>query len=122
VNEPPSLCPSSHRRAWGCHTGLRHARVEYGELDDEREAGGLTNAHCARPPRPPWYRVPSPGDPQRVPVAGGAAPVDQGDAPLAEIAKQVGLRPFSVHYQPRELEQKGAIVRERHQPRGIRFA
>ncbi|MDN3244127.1 MarR family transcriptional regulator [Streptomyces sp. ZSW22] len=48
---------------------------------------------------------------------------DQGDAPtVAEIAEQVGLRPSSVHYQLRELEAKGAIAREPHQPRGIRLA
>ncbi|MFE6355841.1 LexA family protein [Streptomyces rochei] len=48
---------------------------------------------------------------------------DQGDAPtVAEIAEQVGLRPSSVHYQLRELEAKGAIVREPGRPRGIRLA
>jgi len=48
---------------------------------------------------------------------------DQGDAPtVAEIAEQVGLRPSSVHYQLRELEAKGAIVRQPHRPRGIRLA
>ncbi|MGV9291002.1 LexA family protein [Streptomyces sp. NPDC003719] len=47
---------------------------------------------------------------------------NDGDAPtLAEIATAVGLRPSSVHYQLRELEAKGAVVRERHQPRGIRL-
>ncbi|MFF8680702.1 LexA family protein [Streptomyces sp. NPDC015237] len=52
-----------------------------------------------------------------------AAITDQGDAPtVAEIAATVGLRPSSVHYQLRELEVKGAIVREPHQPRGIRLA
>ncbi|MEU0847752.1 MarR family transcriptional regulator [Streptomyces flaveolus] len=48
---------------------------------------------------------------------------DEGDAPtVAEIAAQVGLRPSSVHYQLRELEAKGAIVRQPHRPRGIRLA
>ncbi|KYK14299.1 LexA family protein [Streptomyces rochei] len=48
---------------------------------------------------------------------------DEGDAPtVAEIAEQVGLRPSSVHYQLRELEAKGAIVREPGRPRGIRLA
>lgn len=48
---------------------------------------------------------------------------DQGDAPtVAEIADRVNLRPSSVHYQLRELEAKGAIAREPHQPRGIRLA
>jgi repressor LexA len=47
---------------------------------------------------------------------------DQGDAPtVAEIADVVGMRPSSVHYQLRELEAKGAIVREPHRPRGIRL-
>jgi repressor LexA len=32
------------------------------------------------------------------------------------------MRPSSVHYQLRELEAKGAIVREPHQARGIRLA
>ena len=48
---------------------------------------------------------------------------DQGDAPtVAEIAAAVGLRPSSVHYQLRELEAKGAIVREPGTARGIRLA
>ncbi|MBZ6290452.1 MarR family transcriptional regulator [Streptomyces olivaceus] len=48
---------------------------------------------------------------------------DQGDAPtVAEIAAAVNLRPSSVHYQLGELEAKGAIRREPHQPRGIRLA
>ncbi|MEG8275796.1 LexA family protein [Streptomyces sp. AHA2] len=48
---------------------------------------------------------------------------DQGDAPtVAELAAASGLRPSSVHYQLRELETKGAIVREPHRPRGIRLA
>ncbi|MGR6538926.1 LexA family protein [Streptomyces rochei] len=48
---------------------------------------------------------------------------DEGDAPtVAEIAEGVGLRPSSVHYQLRELEAKGAIVREPGRPRGIRLA
>ncbi|MEU3733645.1 MarR family transcriptional regulator [Streptomyces sp. NPDC033538] len=48
---------------------------------------------------------------------------DLGDAPtVAEIATAVGLRPSSVHYQLRELETKGAIIREPGQPRGIRLA
>jgi len=48
---------------------------------------------------------------------------DQGDAPtVAELAAAVGMRPSSVHYQLGELEAKGAIVREPHQPRGIRLA
>ncbi|KOX32771.1 hypothetical protein ADL07_11370 [Streptomyces sp. NRRL F-4707] len=49
---------------------------------------------------------------------------DQGVAPtVGEIAEAVGLRAgSSVHYQLRELEAKGAIRREPHQPRGIRLA
>ncbi|MEF9521235.1 MULTISPECIES: MarR family transcriptional regulator [Streptomyces] len=49
---------------------------------------------------------------------------DEGAAPtVAEIAERVGLRSASsVHYQLRELETKGAIHREPHQPRGIRLA
>ncbi|MFA0844325.1 hypothetical protein [Streptomyces rochei] len=39
-----------------------------------------------------------------------------------EVAEEVGLRPSSVHYQLRELETKGAIVREPGRPRGIRLA
>ncbi|MFB6775345.1 LexA family protein [Streptomyces sp. NPDC056337] len=47
---------------------------------------------------------------------------DLGDAPtVAEIAAAVGLRPSSVHYQLRELESKGAIIREPGQHRGIRL-
>jgi repressor LexA len=47
---------------------------------------------------------------------------DQGDAPtVSEIAQQVGLRPSSVHYQLRELETKGAIVRAPSRARGIRL-
>ncbi|WP_329469649.1 helix-turn-helix domain-containing protein [Streptomyces sp. NBC_01723] len=52
-----------------------------------------------------------------------AAITEQGEAPtVAEIASTVDLRPSSVHYQLRELEAKGAIAREPHQPRGIRLA
>ncbi|MET8901661.1 MULTISPECIES: LexA family transcriptional regulator [unclassified Streptomyces] len=52
-----------------------------------------------------------------------AAITEQGDAPtVAELAATVELRPSSVHYQLRELEAKGAIAREPHQPRGIRLA
>ncbi|WP_461088008.1 LexA family protein [Streptomyces deserti] len=52
-----------------------------------------------------------------------AAITEQGVAPtVAEIAGQVGLRPSSVHYQLRELEAKGAIVRKPRRPRGIRLA
>ncbi|MDT0608909.1 LexA family protein [Streptomyces lancefieldiae] len=48
---------------------------------------------------------------------------NEGDAPtVAEIATAVGLRPSSVHYQLRELEAKGAIVREPGTARGIRLA
>ncbi|NJP49239.1 MarR family transcriptional regulator [Streptomyces sp. SBST2-5] len=48
--------------------------------------------------------------------------VDRGDAPtIAELADTVGLRWSSVHYQLRELEAKGAIVREPGRPRGIRL-
>ncbi|CAL9651450.1 LexA family protein [Streptomyces sp. enrichment culture] len=49
---------------------------------------------------------------------------DDGVAPtVAEIADRVGLRSASsVHYQLVELEAKGAIRREPHQPRGIRLA
>jgi repressor LexA len=48
---------------------------------------------------------------------------DEGDAPtVAEIAAQVGLRPSSVHYQLRELQAKGAIIRTPGTARGIRLA
>ncbi|MET7321494.1 hypothetical protein [Streptomyces sp. NPDC005549] len=49
---------------------------------------------------------------------------DEGVAPtVAEIAERAGLRSWSsVHYQLRELEAKGAIVREPGRPRGIRLA
>jgi repressor LexA len=48
---------------------------------------------------------------------------DQGDAPtVAELADATGMRPSSVHYQLRELEAKGAIVREPGTARGIRLA
>lgn len=48
---------------------------------------------------------------------------DQGDAPtVAELATAAGMRPSSVHYQLRELQAKGAIVREPRRPRGIRLA
>ncbi|WP_432130679.1 LexA family protein [Streptomyces tendae] len=49
---------------------------------------------------------------------------DEGVAPtVAEIAERVGLRSWSsVHYQLRELESKGAIVREPGAARGIRLA
>jgi repressor LexA len=47
---------------------------------------------------------------------------EQGDAPtVSEIARQVGMRPSSVHYQLGELEAKAAIVREPGRPRGIRL-
>jgi SOS-response transcriptional repressor LexA len=47
----------------------------------------------------------------------------EGDAPtVAELAAAVGMRPSSVHYQLRELETKGAIVREPGTARGIRLA
>ncbi|MFE6408178.1 LexA family protein [Streptomyces sp. NPDC057837] len=52
-----------------------------------------------------------------------AAITDRGDAPtVAEIAAEVRLAPSTVHYQLRELEAKGAIVREPHRPRGVRLA
>ncbi|MEU1044008.1 MarR family transcriptional regulator [Streptomyces sp. NPDC005897] len=49
---------------------------------------------------------------------------DDGVAPtVAEIADRTGLRSWSsVHYQLRELEAKGAIVREPGRARGIRLA
>ncbi|UOB09101.1 winged helix-turn-helix transcriptional regulator [Streptomyces sp. HP-A2021] len=48
---------------------------------------------------------------------------DQGEAPtVAEIATAVGMAASTVHYQLRELETKGAIVREPHRARGIRLA
>ncbi|MFE9776364.1 LexA family protein [Streptomyces sp. NPDC005931] len=52
-----------------------------------------------------------------------AAITDRGDAPtVAEIATEVSLAPSTVHYQLRELEAKGAIIREPHRPRGMRLA
>ncbi|MFG3552597.1 hypothetical protein [Streptomyces sp. NPDC047725] len=50
--------------------------------------------------------------------------IDRGEAPtVAEICEQVGLRSLSsAHYQLRELEAKGAVVREPGRPRGIRLA
>ncbi|MFI9819935.1 LexA family protein [Streptomyces sp. NPDC052013] len=48
--------------------------------------------------------------------------INEGDAPtIAEIADTIGLRWSSVHYQLRELEAKGAIIREPGRPRGIRL-
>jgi Mn-dependent DtxR family transcriptional regulator len=48
---------------------------------------------------------------------------DQGDAPtVAELSAALSMAPSSVHYQLRELETKGAIVREPHRRRGIRLA
>ncbi|MFE9774772.1 LexA family protein [Streptomyces sp. NPDC005931] len=48
---------------------------------------------------------------------------DQGDAPtIAELAALMHMRPSSVHYQLRELETKGAIVRDPGRPRGMRLA
>ncbi|GAB2889635.1 hypothetical protein GCM10027074_67390 [Streptomyces deserti] len=48
--------------------------------------------------------------------------ISQGEAPtVAEIARYVGLRPSSIHYQLRELETKGAIVRTPGRTRGIRL-
>ena len=49
---------------------------------------------------------------------------DHGEAPtVLEIGAAVGMSSrSSVVYQLRELEAKGAIVRERRQPRGIRLA
>jgi repressor LexA len=48
---------------------------------------------------------------------------DQGDAPtVAELAEAVGLAASTVHYQLRELETKGAIIRTPGQPRGIRLS
>lgn len=48
---------------------------------------------------------------------------DRGEAPtVLEIGAAVGLSSrSSVHYQLRELEEKGAIRRARYQPRGIRL-
>ena len=49
--------------------------------------------------------------------------LDDGDPPtVAELAARVGLAASTVHYQLRELETKAAIIREPHQPRGIRLA
>ncbi|WP_406369750.1 hypothetical protein OG788_07985 [Streptomyces sp. NBC_00647] len=49
--------------------------------------------------------------------------VDRGEAPtVVEIGAAVGMTSrSSVHYQLRELETKGAIVREPRRPRGIRL-
>src|SRR5690606_35704675 len=49
---------------------------------------------------------------------------EDGEAPtVGEIADRVGLKSWSsVHYQLRELEAKGAIVREPGRARGIRLA
>ena len=48
---------------------------------------------------------------------------DTGEAPtVVEIGEHVGLRSRSaVHYQLRQCEEKGAIVRERRRARGIRL-
>ncbi|MFJ6729341.1 LexA family protein [Streptomyces sp. NPDC091281] len=48
---------------------------------------------------------------------------DRGEAPtLQEIGTAVGLSSRStVHYHLRELEAKGAIVRDRRRTRGIRL-
>lgn len=51
------------------------------------------------------------------------AVVEDGEAPtIVEIGRHVGMTSRgSVIYQLRELETKGAIVREPHRPRGIRL-
>jgi len=48
---------------------------------------------------------------------------DRGESPsIAEIGKAVGMRSrASVHYQLGQLEEKGTIVREPGQYRGIRL-
>jgi SOS-response transcriptional repressor LexA len=48
---------------------------------------------------------------------------EHGEAPtVKEIGEAVGLRsPSSVHYQLTQIEEKGAIVREPGQVRGIRL-
>ncbi|MFE2469692.1 LexA family protein [Streptomyces mirabilis] len=50
--------------------------------------------------------------------------VEHGEAPtVQEIGEQVGMRSrASVHYQLGQLEEKGAIVRQAGQWRGIRLA
>lgn len=47
-----------------------------------------------------------------------------GEAPtVREICRYVGMRSISgIHYQLRQIEQKGAIVIERDRNRGIRLA
>ncbi|WP_329472788.1 MarR family transcriptional regulator [Streptomyces sp. NBC_01723] len=63
------------------------------------------------------------GTQERILGAIRAAITEQGDAPtVAEIAAAVRLSASTVHYQLGELETKGAIAREPHQPRGIRLA
>ncbi|MFI9824432.1 LexA family protein [Streptomyces sp. NPDC052013] len=48
---------------------------------------------------------------------------NRGIAPtVAELADLTGMQPSSIHYQLRELEAKGAIVREPGRARGIRLA
>ncbi|MGW5258915.1 LexA family protein [Streptomyces sp. NPDC004012] len=49
---------------------------------------------------------------------------DTGEAPtVREIGRHIGLSSVSaVHYQLRQCEEKGAIVREPWHPRGIRLA
>jgi repressor LexA len=46
-----------------------------------------------------------------------------GEAPtVLEISRYVGMKSGSgVHYQLRQIEQKGAIAREPRRPRGIRL-
>jgi SOS-response transcriptional repressor LexA len=47
---------------------------------------------------------------------------DTGEAPtVAEIRAETGRSAGGVHYQLRELEAKGAIVREPRRSRGIRL-
>jgi repressor LexA len=69
------------------------------------------------------YKVPHLTDVQeRILRSIRTAIVDSGEAPtVKEIAAEVGRRPSSVHYQLREIEAKGAIVREPGRARGIRL-
>ncbi|QNP67993.1 LexA family protein [Streptomyces genisteinicus] len=51
-----------------------------------------------------------------------SAIADRGEAPsLAELAAATGMARSSVHYQLRQLQEKGALAVEPHQARGIRL-
>jgi repressor LexA len=71
------------------------------------------------------YRVDHPSERQeQIMKVIREAIVENGEAPtVREIGERVGLHSVSaVHYQLRQCEEKGLIVREQWRPRGIRLA